>query len=229
MDILEIDCTSYATRVGYSASAELLNLLLADQPEAKSGLVPLDMQGEDLENMVANMGIYVCEKGCDSGERMFRWLSQWKFYEMPWEEAPEELRLALETFVSVCEKTHTKLRCIQIEEENRQNRPEPSPKPKIEDTIFEPVGSMGELEDYAAEAMEAWSEQPAADDAADDVKDDPGAGDEPGAMSLGETVHSGQVQASQEDGEGGTAPDLPPAPKTPADRKAAAKDKKAAK
>lgn len=220
MDILEIDCVSYATRVGYSASFELLNLL-NDEPEDSSGqpapFLPIDLDGEDLEDMVIDMGTYVCKKGCESGERMFRWLSEKEAYDKPWEETPQEIVLALETFVFVCSKTYTKLHCLQIEAERRVQRPVPAPAPKIEDTIFEPIGSMAELEPHAAEAMKTW------DESAKRAAEASGEGEPDAALSLGETVRSGSGEGQDDVG------DLPPSPKTPAQRKATRQRKKSSK
>ncbi|WP_029061744.1 hypothetical protein [Labrenzia sp. DG1229] len=218
MNILEIDCVSYATRVGYTACLELINLLTDQETGPNASLLEINLEGEDLEDMVMSMGDYVCVKGCESGERLFRWLSQQDTYEKTWDAAPEELRLALDTFVSVCSKTHTKLRCLQIEAENRRMRPAPTPAPKIEDTIFEEHGSLGELEPHAVEAMKAWADKPQSIP----IAAEPSNLAEPGAMSLGETVHSGSGQADQ----AAKDPDLPAAPKTPAQRKTTAKAKK---
>ncbi|WP_281928511.1 hypothetical protein [Roseibium album] len=222
MNILEIDCVSYATRVGFTAANELHELLQAD-PEAlpfdQSALfLPIDVKDGDLEGTVMDMGAYVCKKGCDSGERMFRWLVGKSGEAVQWEDAPQPTVLALETFVSVCSKTHTKLRCLQIEAENRRMRPAPTPAPKIEDTIFEEHGSLGELEPHAVEAMKAWADKPQSIP----TTVEPSNLAEPGAMSLGETVHSGSGQADQ----AAKDPDLPAAPKTPAERKSTARAKK---
>ncbi|MBG6143598.1 hypothetical protein IWQ51_001721 [Labrenzia sp. EL_142] len=220
MDILEIDCVSYATRVGYSASFELLNLL-NDEPEDRGGqpapFLPIDLDGDDLEDMVIDMGTYVCKKGCESGERMFRWLSEKEAYDKPWEETPQEIVLALETFVFVCSKTYTKLHCLQIGAERRAQRPVPTLAPKIEDTIFEPIGSMAELEPHAEQAMKAW------DDSARRAASASGESEPHAALSLGETVQSGSGEGQDNSG------DLPTSPKTPAQRKASRKGKKASK
>lgn len=225
MNILDIDCVSYATRVGFTAANELHELLLADPerlPFDQAALfLPIEVKDGDLEGTVLNMGAYVCKKGCDSGERMFRWLVGNSGAALRWEDAPQPTVLALETFVSVCAKTHTKLRCLQIEAENRKLRPAPTPAPKIEDTIFEEQGSLGELEPHAVEAMKAWADKPQSIPTANETPE-PGAGDETGSMSLGETVHSGPGQAGAPVKE----PDLPVTPKTPAQRKTAAKAKK---
>ncbi|MBG6158252.1 hypothetical protein IWQ52_004272 [Labrenzia sp. EL_159] len=225
MNILEIDCVSYATRVGFTAANELHELLRMD-PEGPhvdqaAPFLPIDVNDEDLEGAVMNMGAYVCNKGCDSGERMFRWLIGDCGSDLQWEDAPQPTVLALETFVSVCSKTHTKLRCLQLAAENRERRPAPTPAPKIEDTIFEEHGSLGEMEPHAVEAMKAW------DQTAKKTADEKAAGGEleageAGAISLGETVHSGSGQA----GQAAKDPDLPAAPKTPAQRKTVAKAKK---
>ncbi|MBG6211760.1 hypothetical protein IWQ49_006451 [Labrenzia sp. EL_126] len=225
MNILEIDCVSYATRVGFTAANELHELLFADPEGPKANhaarFLPIDVKDEDLEGAVMSMGAYVCNKGCDSGERLFRWLIGDCGSDLQWEAIPERVVLALETFVSVCSKTHTKLRCLQIEAENRERRPAPTPAPKIEDTIFEVHGSLDEMEPHAVEAMKAWDQtaQKAAEEkATGDVLE----ASEAGAISLGETVHSGSGQTDQ----AANDPDLPATPKTPAQRKTAAKAKK---
>lgn len=224
MNILEIDCVSYATRVGFTAANELHELLLADpevpRVDQAALFLPIDVKDEALERAVMNMGAYVCNKGCDSGERMFRWLVRDCGSDLQWEDTPQPTALALETFVSVCSKTHTKLRCLQIEAENRRLRPAPTPAPKIEDTIFEEHGTLGELEPHAVEAMKAW------DDTAKKAAEKKAAGGEleSGTMSLGETVHSGPGQTASPPAE----PKLPAVPKTPAQRKTPAKAKKPA-
>lgn len=221
MNILEIDCESYATRVGYSAAAELYALLHDEprSPETLSSFLPITVP-EKTETELMDMGTYVCRKGCDSGERLFRWLKARGTYDMEWQDAPDQVRQTLDCFVSVCGQTHTKLRCLQITAEAAAKKPG-KPKPvDIEDTIFEPEGSLAELLPHAVEASQ---HQVAAAKAEQESGQE---GLEP--MSLGETEHSanaGAGEAPETAIEGDAAPDLPPVPKTPARRKATSAEK----
>lgn len=235
MDIREIDCESYATRVAYGAAYELHYLLSGDtddQKKKRESFVP-GSPDRDLEEELQRMGEYVCRKGCETGERLFRWLCGIQKQEFAWEDVPPEMALTFETFVSVCSNTFLKLRCLQIEAENQEKRPAPVQKVDIEDTIFEKVGSLGEMLPHAVEASRMMAEHAAVTkQAAEEAS-----GGDNKALSLGDTVHSGgqapetseagdQQNTAQTAGDGGETPDLPPAPKTPAQRKNAPKETK---
>ncbi len=217
MNILEIDCVSYATRVGYSAAAEFYNLLKEDEGDRESEphkFLPADVPDE-LEDRAKQMGEYICLKGCETGERLFRWMDGQRIYGRSWQQLPAELVLTFETFVQVCSSTYTKLHCRQIEAERHDQAP-PAPEPlAIEDTIFEPIGSLGEMLPHAVEALNTMAEQ--RNKVQENIKEVTGLD----VLSLGETVHSSA--ASDMPGKGGRKKDLPPAPKTPAQRKTASK------
>lgn len=211
MNIQDIDSVSFATRVGYTAAAELFNLLQEEDvaPEVQSQkFLPLDAP-EALEERAVKMGEYICLKGCETGERLFRWMNGEKLYGQSWQELDQTHVLTFETFVQVCSSTYTKLRCRQIEAEQAEQRP-PAPEPlAIEDTIFEPVGSLGEMLPHAIEAS-AWM----ATHQAEAADDETGA---PNEMSLGQTVHS--TGTEKVPGRPAEASGLSPAPKTPVQRK----------
>ncbi|MGX1496874.1 hypothetical protein ACSSV1_001910 [Labrenzia sp. MBR-25] len=221
MNILEIDCVSYATRVGFSAAHTFFNLLMADDVESWEDRPFLPIEDpEALELRIQDMGEYVCRRGCESGERLYRWSHP---YGTPWHALDPELVLTFETFVQVCSSTYTKLLCRQIEAERRdQVAPAAKPLP-IEDTIFEPIGSMSELLPHAVEASKAIADYQRATAEAAAAEQDEARANEPGsALSLGENVHSasaGQSGVPETGREPVQEPDLPPAPKTPAQRK----------
>lgn len=206
MDFLEIDCESYATRIAYAATNELFGLLQAEEkPDVAASNFLGVFEEEELERVVQMMGAYVCNKGCDSGERLFRFINEKERMQESWQDAPAPLKLLLQTFVDVCAGIHTKLRCYQIQAEQKAQRPAAPGKVALEDTIFEPVGSLNELHPHAVEASRQSARL-----GKDPVSAPVAATAAP--LSAGETVHSGE----------GNEPDtsLPSVPQTPSKRKA---------
>ncbi|TYC65647.1 hypothetical protein FMN63_25015 [Stappia sp. BW2] len=227
MNILEIHCESYATRVAYAAAHQLYNLLIVpldadDEDFHPREFLPIEDPGE-LEGCIQGMGGYVCFKGCETGERLYRWLMGQRLFGKSWETLDQELVLTFETFVQVCSSTYTKLHCRQIEAERRDQVAQAAKPLPIEDTIFEPIGSMSELLPHAVEASKAIADyQRATAEAAAAEQNENQANEPGGALSLGENVHSasaGQSGVPETGREPAQEPDLPPAPKTPAQRK----------
>lgn len=159
MDITTIDATSYATRVAQTAAAELYGLLSADE---YSGPVAFwfnpDLSAaspEELAPSVDMLGQYVVAHQVEQGERLYRWGRDRALVPfVPWTELDFASRQAFSTFVDVARTTWVAIAANQkaIEDLRREQNVPPPPKPDLEDTIYEPVGSMWEERPEVAQA-----------------------------------------------------------------------------
>lgn len=149
MNITEIDVDSYATRVAFVAAAELYALLSEGEG---SHFMPACADEAALQQLVEETGAFVIAHGVEKGETVWRWLHERRGFLAPWAAVPEERRFALDLFAVTLRDLRQRLAIRQIEAERRASLPPPNPAPAIEDTIFEPVGSLGEMEPWAAEA-----------------------------------------------------------------------------
>ncbi|MCC4243411.1 hypothetical protein [Stappia indica] len=150
MNITEIDVDSYATRVAFVAASELYALLSEGEG---SDFMPACADEVALQQLVENTGAFIIAHGVEKGETVWLWLQQdRRATRTPWAAVPEEQRFALDLFAITLRDLRQRLAIRQIEAERRASLPPPNPAPAIEDTIFEPVGSLGEMEPWAAEA-----------------------------------------------------------------------------
>uniref|UniRef100_UPI003BACC630 hypothetical protein n=1 Tax=Stappia sp. TaxID=1870903 RepID=UPI003BACC630 len=147
MNILEIDVDSYATRVAYVAACELLSLLEENPGRTFVTNVP----EKALADEIAALSGFIIHSRIDRGETVWRWLRE-RNGGVPWEHVPPAQRLALDLFARTLRDLRGVLSIRQIEAERVADLPPPSPPVPIEDTIFEPVGSLGELLPHAVEA-----------------------------------------------------------------------------
>lgn len=148
MNIIEIDVDSYAARVAYVAACEFY-ALMTEQPGHL-------FFGGLSEEVIAGEAVwatdFILREKIDKGETVWRWLVDMRVFNRPWSATTQEERLAFDLFVYTLRELRTRLSIIQIEAERKASLPPPNPAPAIEDTIFEPVGSMAEMEPWAAEA-----------------------------------------------------------------------------
>lgn len=147
----EIDVTSHAARVAYVAAQEVMALLAADE----EGNAPLFLPPPDpdlMEEHVLAMALFVGCAEFDSGETLWR---QFRQAGTAWENVSPVERLALDVFVLVCRAMTGKLNTLAVMEQ--QEVPPPNPPMALEDSIFEPEKSMGEMEAYAADAAKAMA------------------------------------------------------------------------
>lgn len=147
----EIDVTSHAARVAYVAAQEVMALLAADE----DGEAPLFLPPPDpdlMESHVLAMAYFVGSAEFDSGETLWR---QFRPAGTAWENVSPVERLALDVFVLVCRAMTGKLNTLAVMEQ--QQVPPPNPPMALEDSIFEPEKSMGEMEAYAADAAKAMA------------------------------------------------------------------------
>lgn len=151
MDITTIDAVSYATRTAQTAAAELYGLLSVDDyagPVAfwfNPGLS--QASPEELAPSVDQLGQYVIAHQVEQGERLYRWGRDRALIPfVPWAELDFASRQAFATFVDVARHTWVAIAATQkaIEDLRREQNVAPPPRPAIEDTIYEPVGSMWE-------------------------------------------------------------------------------------
>lgn len=160
MDVTSIEATSVAIRAGQVAAAELANLLLHDDVEPAAPIEDwFDPQPRTLlnteavraalryhiEHGVDRLGGYVCHSAdAVSGERLYRWaVLEGIAGRAEWADRPFGQRQAYEIFAAVVRQVYVRLKAEQARLEAK-----PAPvqtKLALEDSIFEPIGKMGEL------------------------------------------------------------------------------------
>lgn len=159
MDITTIDAVSYATRVAQTAAAELYGLLSTDtyagpiqywfNPELAHA------SPEELAPSVDALGGYVVAHQVEQGERLYRWGRDRALIPFaPWADLDFAGRQAFATFVEIARSTWQSIAANQkaIEDLRRERNLPPPPRPDLEDTIYEPVGSMWEERPEMAQA-----------------------------------------------------------------------------
>lgn len=184
MDILEIDAVNFAGRVAHVAAAELCGLLATGEilpdPLWFSPGVPVDEPA--LSQAIDDMAAYVHRHLC-TGETLYR-----EFRGPDWGGQSSLTRMCYDLFASTVASVSTKLLAVQKNAERQAAAPPPPPPVQIEDTIFEPVGSLGELR---PEAVEAARLQASARNAAiDEPPTAPEPSDNQGAKIVEEAVPS---------------------------------------
>lgn len=213
MDILEIDVTSFAARVGHVAAADIAGLIehgdIAPDPAWYAGdlaLKPLE-PGRELAADLEAMAAYVLARDV-AAETLFRWNVDQGRAAGDWAAMPLYARAAYGLFLVAAREAGRLLGEAQRLAEEAQDaaaRPSP-PAPKLEDTIFEPIGSLGELRPEAIEAQRLAAgrqDQAAAQSGeAADTGDAPPAGD-PRAGESGAPMSVGEAPASPPVNKGG--------------------------
>lgn len=158
MDLTSIEATSVAIRAGQVAAAELANLLLREDvepgapiedwfdprpPAATVADVLIDL-GNTLA-IVDKLGGYVCHSAdAVSGERLYRWaVIEGLCSRVEWADRPFGQRQAFELFATVVRHVHT---ALKAEQARLETKPAPTQtRLALEDSIFEPTTSLGEL------------------------------------------------------------------------------------
>lgn len=213
----EIDVTSHAARVAYVAAQEVMALLAADE----EGEAPLFLPPPDpdlMESHVLNMAYFVGSAEFDSGETLWR---QFRPAGVAWEDVGQVERLALDVFVLVCRAMTGKLNTLAVMEQHEV--PPPNPPMALEDSIFEPEKSMGEMEAYAADAAKAMAAYDAAvrmaeiEAAADAAVFEAGAQEVPEQSAMDAAIAAGRIFVGEPEAEAADAATeaLPPVPNKP--------------
>ena len=219
----EIDVTSHAARVAYVAAQEVMALLAADE----EGEAPLFLPPPDpdlMESHVLNMAYFVGSAEFDSGETLWR---QFRPAGMAWEDVSPVERLALDVFVLVCRAMTGKLNTLAVME--RLEVPPPNPPMALEDSIFEPEKSMGEMEAYAADAAKAMAaydgamaeaaalaaEQAELQSAMDAAVSAAGRAGEQEQSAMDAAIAAGRIFVGEPEAADAATADLPPVPNKP--------------
>lgn len=163
MNILEIDIVSFSTRIAYTAAVELEGLMTAedvsDVRRSHIAFLAVPAKTNGVERTVIEMGRYVCERDCETAERLVNHMREWSPEEThapAWSDLEEDRRTVIGLFVDVCRQTHQRLKALQDAAEAAAAQAEKTAEPlKREDSIFEQEGSMGELDPARVEALEA--------------------------------------------------------------------------
>ena len=220
MNILQIDCESYAARVAYVAATDMLRLLGDDE---KRTLLPPSLVEDEQGNVVASAAFVISQK-VEKGETLFQHQRQVlradEYKGKAWLDLTLEDRLAMDLFVAVVREVNGRLTSLQKEAEREAERAPANPKPKIEDTIFAPIGSMGEMLPHAVDASRqiqdvrkaeaAEADRVAAEKAA--LKEE-GSGEAPGVV---QSMSAGSADPSATAGDAKSAgEELPPVPNQP--------------
>lgn len=150
MNILEIDCVSFATRVAHVAAGELYALLAYDGKAERIDnwfdVAGNELTPEEMEAVVSDLGAYVSARGVVEGERLWNHLAGLSQTDTGWRDLRLAQRQAFGLFVTVCRRTHLNLIALQEAAETADAAAAQRPAPlKLEDSIFEPVGGLGEL------------------------------------------------------------------------------------
>ena len=162
MDILEIDVSSYAGRVGHVAASEIAGLMKHGEPQPIEGWLyggKIELaEGTDISPVIEQMADYVLARPTGlPGETLYR-----RFVGPDWPSQDLPTRLAFNAFASTVSELGTALELLQFEKNQELARPPAGAAPKIEDTIFEKTGSLGDMRPEAQEAAKLIAEHDAA-------------------------------------------------------------------
>lgn len=252
MDITEINAIEYGGAIAHVAAAQLFQILtVSENMEGPAAVNWFGGEGDyhDAAATVLLLAEYVAKRSA-GGERLWIWggINGLVVIDVPesrqFADVPLARRLAFDMFASVCLRSFEQLTTLQEAEfAARQLEQRENPPIKLEDSIFEPTGSLGELETHGAqfvadaaaadarraEGVDQVDEQSAPTDA--DPSDPP-----PPTMSIGaaapatgeaneeEAADQGQeaggeaapdpdTQGSVPDGDAASLPEVPSSPR----------------
>lgn len=173
MDLTSIEATSVAVAAGQRAAAVLCYLLSAEEDEPGNSIedwfdpqprpVPAAAAAyyTGLQARVERLGGYVCHSADPvSGERLYRWaVIEAIAPRAEWADQPFARRQAFEIFAATVRAVYLPLR---LEQQRLDRKPAPQQtRLALEDSIFEPTTSLGELrpESVAAAPLVAAYEE----------------------------------------------------------------------
>lgn len=171
MDITEINAIEYGGAIAHVAAAQLFQILTAsenmDGPAAVNWFGGQEGQRDGGAATVLLLAEYVTKRAA-GGEQLWIW---GEITGLIVEGVPESQqfgdvalarRLAFGMFASVCHRSFEQLTTLQEAElAARQLEQRDNPPIALEDSIFEPTGSLGELEKHAPEffALQAKADE----------------------------------------------------------------------
>ncbi len=231
MDITEINAIEYGGAIAHVAAAQLFQILTASEnmegPAAVNWFGGEHGPQEDAAATVLLLAEYVTKRG-SGGERLWIWgsVNGLVVVDVPASRQFADVvlarRLAFDMFASVCLRSFEQLTTLQEAEfAARQLEQRDNPPIALDDSIFEPTGSLGELEKHAPEffALQAKADEARAQGSADDdqvVEQLAGAdSNTPPPMSIGAAApatgeaHEEEIadQGSKAGGQAGEDPD----------------------
>lgn len=239
MNIMQINAIEYGGAIAHVAAAQLYSFLAATAEEGAVGRWLPSRDGsnwfgggednDDPEQDILLLAEYAATHGA-SGERLWIWgcITGLIMEDVPdgqrFADAPLARRFAFDMFASICVQAYQQLTGIQQAEisraalEQREN-----PPIALEDSIFEPTGSLGDLEKHSEQFLKDLATADQAPAEPDQVEEElpaaePGAGTPPaipatmsigaGAPATGETNEEKTADQGQEaGGQAGADPD----------------------
>lgn len=224
MDINEINAIEYGGAIAHVAAAQLFQILTVS--ENMEGPAAVNWFGgeegpDDGAATVLLLAEYVTKRGA-GGERLWIWGSINGLIVVDVPESKQfanvalARRLAFDMFASVCLRSFEQLTTLQEAElAARHLEQQENPPIKLEDSIFEPTGSLGELEKHAPEFFELQAKADEARAQGDQVDQAQDAGDQPKtpppAMSIGAAAGEANEEEIADQGqEAGGATDADP-------------------
>ncbi len=174
--VMDIDAASFATNIGQTAAAQVAALLWGEQdspaapilnwPAANAAAPAGWVQAEPDENLddvlpaieatLDRLGLYVCAKGVDKGEWLYRQAVEWGLVpNWGWAGMSFVQRQPWEAFVAVTLAQYRDLRAHQLalEETNRPRPASVATTLKREDSIFEELPGIGDLDPVHVESL----------------------------------------------------------------------------
>lgn len=166
MDIMSLKPADLGGAIGHVAATQLYMAMTEDDdqpagPRTWFGSDPAD--GAGIETDVLDMATYVNGRDIPA-EQLWRWgmINGIVLREVEdFHTLPIARRLAFEIFTDTCMRAHHRLELAQLDAQKLIPLADPAaPALKIEDSIFEPHGSLGDQEDYQKQWL---ADQEAAD------------------------------------------------------------------
>ncbi|MGI2031955.1 hypothetical protein ACRQ1B_06135 [Rhizobium panacihumi] len=175
MNILEINPADFGGGIAHVAASQLYEFLLHDQAEGAAAPTWFGNASDSVEDDVLAMARYI--NGFEmSGERLWRWGQIEGVFDTgltSYEDLPLPRRMAFEIFADVCATAHHRLASaqdLQRKADASAIAAENVPGLKLEDSIFEPHGSLGEIEPHQQQYLKDQQQADAAALAAAEAK-----------------------------------------------------------
>lgn len=207
MDIMEINPVEFGGAVAHVAAGQVFQIL--SSTETRDGPQSIDWYGggddnDDIPTDIMLFADYVGQTAA-GGERLWRWgvISGLVLVGVPasqdYADVPPSRRWAFDMFAAICLQGFTQMLTLQNEEKARQAllaQAEINQPIAIEDSIFEPEGSLGELDKHApaffAQVAEGDALRAAAEEAAARVEAENTAS-QPKPMNIGAMTPGGEA------------------------------------
>lgn len=183
MNIMQINAIEYGGAIAHVAAAQLYSFLAATEEEGATGRWLPGRDGSDWfgggedndapEQDVLLLAEYAATHGA-SGERLWIWgcitglITQDVPIGQRFADAPIARRFAFDMFASICVQAYQQLTTIQqAEVDQAAIAQQKNPPIALEDSIFEPTASLGELEKHSEQFLKdlATADQARAEEA----------------------------------------------------------------